>query len=119
MPAILIDINLVWQIINFCVIMFIFKKKGLVLNGANPVYLYGYGGFSINMTPEFRASYIALLEQANMALDEVLNGIELGMPVDLLQIDMTRSWDLLGEIIGDSIQDELITQLFSQFCLGK
>ena len=63
--------------------------------------------------------HIALLEQANMALDEVLNGIELGMPVDLLQIDMTRSWDLLGEIIGDSIQDELITQLFSQFCLGK
>jgi tRNA modification GTPase len=32
---------------------------------------------------------------------------------------MTRSWDLLGEIIGDSVQDELITQLFSQFCLGK
>ncbi|MGX7025351.1 tRNA uridine-5-carboxymethylaminomethyl(34) synthesis GTPase MnmE [Vagococcus hydrophili] len=63
--------------------------------------------------------HIALLEQANMALDEVLNGIEAGMPVDLLQIDMTRSWDLLGEIIGDSVQDELITQLFSQFCLGK
>jgi tRNA modification GTPase len=63
--------------------------------------------------------HIALLEQANMALDEVLNGIEMDMPVDLLQIDMTRSWDLLGEIIGDSVQDELITQLFSQFCLGK
>lgn len=63
--------------------------------------------------------HIALLEQANMALDEVLEGIEAGMPVDLLQIDMTRSWDLLGEIIGDSVQDELITQLFSQFCLGK
>ena len=63
--------------------------------------------------------HIALLEQANIALDEVLNGIEMDMPVDLLQIDMTRSWDLLGEIIGDSVQDELITQLFSQFCLGK
>ena len=63
--------------------------------------------------------HIALLEQANMALDEVLNGIEMDIPVDLLQIDMTRSWDLLGEIIGDSVQDELITQLFSQFCLGK
>ncbi|MGO3732155.1 MAG: tRNA uridine-5-carboxymethylaminomethyl(34) synthesis GTPase MnmE [Vagococcus sp.] len=63
--------------------------------------------------------HIALLEQANQALDDVLSGIESGMPVDLVQIDMTRAWDLLGEIIGDSVQDELITQLFSQFCLGK
>lgn len=63
--------------------------------------------------------HIALLEQAVLALDEVVNGIELGMPVDLVQMDMTRCWDYLGEIVGDSVQDELITQLFSQFCLGK
>jgi len=63
--------------------------------------------------------HIALLEQAEMALGEVMNGIALGMPVDLVQMDMTRCWDLLGEVVGDSVQDELITQLFSQFCLGK
>ncbi|MHC5228389.1 tRNA uridine-5-carboxymethylaminomethyl(34) synthesis GTPase MnmE [Enterococcus sp. LJL99] len=63
--------------------------------------------------------HIALLDQAVLALDEVINGIELGMPVDLVQMDMTRCWDYLGEIVGDSVQDELITQLFSQFCLGK
>lgn len=63
--------------------------------------------------------HIALLEQSEAALEEVINGITLGMPVDLVQIDMTRCWDYLGEIVGDSVQDELITQLFSQFCLGK
>jgi len=63
--------------------------------------------------------HIALLENASSALDEVITGIEAGMPVDLVQIDMTRCWDDLGEIVGDSVQDELITQLFSQFCLGK
>lgn len=63
--------------------------------------------------------HIALLEQASFALGEVIQGIEAGMPVDLVQIDMTRCWDYLGEIVGDSVQDELITQLFSQFCLGK
>lgn len=63
--------------------------------------------------------HIALLEKAQQSLREVQNGIELGMPVDLVQIDMTRCWDYLGEIVGDSVQDELITQLFSQFCLGK
>lgn len=63
--------------------------------------------------------HIALLEEAEDALSEVLNGIALDMPVDLVQIDMRRAWDLLGEITGDSVQDELITKLFSQFCLGK
>lgn len=63
--------------------------------------------------------HIALLEKADQALQEVLMGIESGMPVDLIQIDFTRAWDLLGEITGDSVQDELLTQLFSQFCLGK
>jgi tRNA modification GTPase len=63
--------------------------------------------------------HIALLEKAGQSLNEVQNGIMAGMPVDLVQIDMTRCWDYLGEIVGDSVQDELITQLFSQFCLGK
>ncbi|MCI1974986.1 MAG: tRNA uridine-5-carboxymethylaminomethyl(34) synthesis GTPase MnmE [Limosilactobacillus sp.] len=65
------------------------------------------------------ARHIGLLHQADDALGDVLKGIAEGMPVDLVQIDMTRCWDLLGEITGDSYQDELLDQLFSQFCLGK
>lgn len=65
------------------------------------------------------ARHIGLLHQADDALGDVLKGIAAGMPVDLVQIDMTRCWDLLGEITGDSYQDELLDQLFSQFCLGK
>ena len=53
------------------------------------------------------------------SLEAVNQGLELGMPVDLLQVDMTRTWEILGEITGDAAPDELITQLFSQFCLGK
>jgi tRNA modification GTPase len=65
------------------------------------------------------ARHIGLLHQASDALNDVQMGIAAGMPVDLVQIDMTRCWDLLGEITGDSYQDELLDQLFSQFCLGK
>ena len=43
----------------------------------------------------------------------------MGIPIDMVQIDVTRTWELLGEIIGDTVQDSLINQLFSQFCLGK
>lgn len=65
------------------------------------------------------ARHIGLLNQAKDALNDVLAGIKANMPVDLVQIDMTRCWDLLGEITGDRYQDELLDQLFSQFCLGK
>ena len=49
----------------------------------------------------------------------LLEGIEMGTPIDIVQIDLTRAWELLGEIIGDAVQESLINQLFSQFCLGK
>ncbi|MGT2867122.1 tRNA uridine-5-carboxymethylaminomethyl(34) synthesis GTPase MnmE [Streptococcus fryi] len=65
------------------------------------------------------ARHIALIEKAVDSLHAVNQGLELGMPVDLLQVDMTRTWEILGEIVGDAAPDELITQLFSQFCLGK
>lgn len=65
------------------------------------------------------ARHISLIEQAVESLKAVNEGLDLGMPVDLLQIDMTRTWEILGEITGDAAPDELITQLFSQFCLGK
>nr|WP_290491299.1 MULTISPECIES: tRNA uridine-5-carboxymethylaminomethyl(34) synthesis GTPase MnmE [unclassified Aerococcus] len=65
------------------------------------------------------ARHIDLLQKASQSLDEVRNGIDMGMPVDLIQIDFTRAWEILGEIIGENAPDELLTQLFSQFCLGK
>lgn len=63
--------------------------------------------------------HIALLNQAKKAIEDALDGIEAGVPIDLVQIDLTKSWEMLGEIIGDSVQESLIDQLFSQFCLGK
>jgi tRNA modification GTPase len=63
--------------------------------------------------------HIALLTQARGAIDEAITGIESGVPIDIVQIDLTRTWELLGEIIGDAVHESLIDQLFSQFCLGK
>ncbi|HUH73641.1 MAG TPA: prolyl oligopeptidase family serine peptidase [Chitinophagales bacterium] len=59
--------------------MFILKKKGLVMDGTNPAYLYGYGGFSVNLTPRFSSSYIALLEQGVViAIPNLRGGAEFG-----------------------------------------
>ena len=65
------------------------------------------------------ARHISLIEKAVESLQAVNEGLAMGMPVDLLQVDLTRTWEILGEITGDAAPDELITQLFSKFCLGK
>ncbi|MBG9770948.1 tRNA uridine-5-carboxymethylaminomethyl(34) synthesis GTPase MnmE [Bacillus vallismortis] len=63
--------------------------------------------------------HISILQQANRAIEDALSGIEQDVPIDMVQIDLTRCWELLGEIIGDAVHESLIDQLFSQFCLGK
>lgn len=63
--------------------------------------------------------HITLITQALRTIEDAISAIENGVPIDLVQIDLTRSWELLGEIIGDAVHESLIDQLFSQFCLGK
>ncbi len=72
-----------------------------------------------DMTYVSNVRHIQLLNKAKKALEDAMEGIELGMPLDIVQIDVTRTWEFLGEIIGDTASDSLIDQLFSQFCLGK
>ena len=62
---------------------------------------------------------ISLLKECLITLTSVYNGINDSLPIDMIEIDVKKIWNLLGEIIGETYQDELINQLFSQFCLGK
>ena len=54
--------------------MFLTYKKGLELNGKNPVYLYGYGGFDISLPPSFSASRIPFLEAGGIYAQANLRG---------------------------------------------
>src|SRR5690625_3135788 len=63
--------------------------------------------------------HIQKVKEAKESLKEVLEGINNLMPIDILAIDLTNSWNILGEIIGSSYEGELIDELFSKFCLGK
>ena len=63
--------------------------------------------------------HIALISQALKIMEDAISAIENNTPIDLVQIDLTRAWEILGEIIGDTVSESLIDQLFSQFCLGK
>ncbi|WP_057490945.1 tRNA uridine-5-carboxymethylaminomethyl(34) synthesis GTPase MnmE [Streptococcus orisasini] len=91
----------------------------LIEERINQIFFDNAGIVEKDATYLSNARHISLIEQALESLHAVNEGLELGMPVDLLQVDMTRTWEILGEITGDAAPDELITQLFSQFCLGK
>ena len=54
--------------------MFLTYKKGLKRNGKNPVYLYGYGGFNIALTPSFSANRIPFLENGGIYAQVTLRG---------------------------------------------
>ena len=72
-----------------------------------------------DLTYVSNARHISLLNRALAAVRDAQQGIEMGMPLDLVQIDMRKCWEILGEITGETVHDELLDQLFSQFCLGK
>ena len=65
------------------------------------------------------ARSLSLLRQALNSLIDIKKGLENNLPIDILEIDLKHIWELLGSIIGETYEDELIDQLFSQFCLGK
>lgn len=54
--------------------MFITHKKGLQLDGNNPTYLYGYGGFSVSLTPSFSLSRVVWLEMGGVYVTACLRG---------------------------------------------
>lgn len=81
--------------------------------------------FNLNMleTSDFtylsNARQISLAKKAQSILYEVSTAIGDEIPIDMIEIDIKRAWNKLGEITGDVYSEELIDQLFSQFCLGK
>lgn len=63
--------------------------------------------------------HIQKLKEAKNALESVIDAIAKEMPVDLYLIDLTRAWNTLGEILGNHQYGDLLTELFTKFCLGK
>ena len=61
----------------------------------------------------------ANIDDAILSLNSVINSIELGMPEDFYTIDMMGAYTSLGYIIGEEVDDDLVNEIFSKFCMGK
>lgn len=65
------------------------------------------------------ARSISLLKQALSKINLAIKNIEDNSPIDIVELDLKNSWELLGQIIGETYTEELMDELFSRFCLGK
>ena len=65
------------------------------------------------------ARSISLLKKALKIINESITNINNNIPIDIIEIDLKKCWNTLGEIIGESYTDELIDSIFERFCLGK
>lgn len=72
-----------------------------------------------NYTYISNARQIALLNKSLNIVDEIENAVNNDLEVDMIEIDVKRLWETLGEITGEVGSDDLLNEIFSKFCLGK
>ncbi len=72
-----------------------------------------------DMTYISNAREISLLKKAKKASNSLVEALDNDIPIDMLEIDIKNIIDYLGEVTGDSYDNELIDKIFSRFCLGK
>ena len=65
------------------------------------------------------ANQIATLKECLKSVEDIEIALENDLTIDMLEIDIKRVWELLGNLIGESYDEELLDNLFSKFCLGK
>lgn len=82
-------------------------------------FVYGEGSDSESGSMTQNARQQDLLEKALRSLEDALEGARQHLPYDCLTIDLTQTLHDLGEITGEDVPDEIIDEIFAQFCVGK
>jgi len=60
-----------------------------------------------------------LVDHAIIAIEQAINSFDLGMPLDMVTIDIKNCADCIGQITGESIDEDIMHNIFSRFCIGK
>ena len=83
----------------------------------------GSGGLRTEAVKQGRvvtdARHLSMLMNASRSIEEALRSLEAGEPFELVEIDLRGAYESLGFITGDSVQDDILSEIFSRFCLGK
>ena len=109
------------EITNKCVISISAKhEQGIDLISKEIQNMFFKGKLSYN--DEIYITNIrhkAAIEESIVSLKQVKESIEMGMPEDFYSIDLMNAYEILGKIIGESVEDDLVNTIFREFCMGK
>ena len=98
----------------------IFQDKGIEELKQKIIDLFNLGELETeDLTYLSDARSIALLKKALSFIEESLISINNEEPIEMVEMNIKESWNILGEIIGETYKEELLDELFSRFCLGK
>jgi tRNA modification GTPase len=86
------------------------RIKGLVLQGKLSIS-------KNNMVTSIRHKF--LLDKALENIEKAILSIEDEIPVDLISVDIREAWSSLGAITGDTVEEDIVNEIFSKFCIGK
>ena len=95
------------------------------LDGIEPLKEEIKSMFKLSEIKEDNYTYLAnerqlsLAKQALKSLGDAKKSLESDEPVDIIEIDLKEVFDILGSITGESYSDELLDELFANFCVGK
>ncbi|MGD9677746.1 MAG: tRNA uridine-5-carboxymethylaminomethyl(34) synthesis GTPase MnmE [Vulcanibacillus sp.] len=105
--------------VNFIYTSLIFGKGITDLENAIEELFFTGGISSDDLTYVSNSRHIILLKRAESNLCDAIKAIEELIPIDIVSIDINNTYETLGEIIGESIDEDLANQIFSKFCVGK
>lgn len=77
------------------------------------------GGFDTNEYLVSNIRHINLLNETKTALEDAAESIKNKMDIDFISIDLKQAHNKLGEIIGETVHEDIVNKIFSEFCIGK
>lgn len=95
------------------------EEKGIKYIFDQIKQLMKVGSISTDQTVITSQRHKNLLDKASDALDKAKESYENNLPLDCISYDIWECGKFLGEITGDSIEDDVVETIFSKFCLGK
>lgn len=116
-----IDSNQMQELIN-CPIIAISAKFEIGIDELGREVKNMFFNGEINFNNEIYITNIRhknLLKESVKSLKLVKDSIQMGMPEDFFTIDLMNAYEQLGKVIGEAVEEDLVNQIFSKFCMGK
>ena len=83
------------------------------------IELFELNEINQDMTYLSNARQISLINKASESITKALESLKNNIPIDMISIDLKNCYDYLGNIIGKTYNEDIINQLFKDFCVGK